>query len=58
MKHSISSLAATVACLMAACLPALAAAPAPSPSPEPGTILLIAGAGGALLVAHQLRRKK
>ena len=47
-----------LACLAVACLPAVAGGAVPTPAPEPSTILLVAGAGGALIVIRQLRKKK
>ncbi len=58
MKKSILRLTVTAAFLIAYCLPALAGGGAQNPAPEPSTILLVASAGGALLVIRQLRRKK
>lgn len=55
MKTNLLTLAGMAACLMASCLPALAV---PVVTPEPSTSLLVAGAGGALLILRMLRKKK
>lgn len=47
-----------IAAVAGFCVPAFAGTPVQSAAPEPSTILLVAGAGGALLVIRQLRRKK
>ena len=57
MRKTVFTAGIALGCL-AACLPAFAGAPAPNPTPEPSTILLVAGAGGALLVLRQLRKRK
>ena len=61
MNRPLANIALLV-CLMAAMaakLPAFACiAMPPSTTPEPSTILLVAGAAGALLVIRHLRRKK
>ena len=44
-----------VACLAVTCLPVMAQT---QPTPEPSTMLLVAGAGGALIIIRQLRKKK
>lgn len=58
MKNAVTFLCGAMACLALGCLPALAGATAPSPVPEPSTVLLVAGAGAALVVIRQLRKKK
>jgi PEP-CTERM motif len=58
MKNAVLTLGSAAACLAGACLPAFAGGTVASPVPEPSTILLVAGAGGALIVIRQLRKKK
>jgi len=58
MKKTVFTISNALACLAAVCLPVFAGAANPGPVPEPSTILLVAGAGGALLVYRQLRKKK
>ncbi len=58
MKKSIQSLLALVGCVVAGCGPAIACAPIATPTPEPSTILLVTGAGGALLLIRRFRNRK
>ena len=55
MKSVVASAFWVAASLAVTCVPALAQA---QPTPEPSTMLLVAGAGGALIVIRQLRKKK
>jgi hypothetical protein len=58
MKTSIFTLAAAVACMLGSAGLMFAGSVAPVAAPEPGTILLVAGAGGALILVRKLRKNK
>ena len=55
MKNTLASAFWVAASLAVTCLPAFGQT---QPTPEPSTMLLVAGAGGALIVIRQLRKKK
>jgi PEP-CTERM motif len=44
--------------LLGASLSLFAGGTVPTATPEPSTVLLVAGAGGALILVRQLRKKK
>ncbi len=54
MKKAVERIFWVVACMAVTSVPALAQ----TQTPEPTTIWLVAGAGGALLVIRQLRKRK
>ncbi|MGA7415674.1 MAG: PEP-CTERM sorting domain-containing protein [Bryobacteraceae bacterium] len=58
MKKAVLAIGSALAWLAAAGGSAFAGVANPSPAPEPSTILLVAGAGGALLVIRQLRKRR
>lgn len=58
MKRNLLTLAGAALCLMSCSLSVFAGGTQVAPVPEPATILLVAGAGGALFVIRKLRNKK
>ncbi|MGA7415673.1 MAG: PEP-CTERM sorting domain-containing protein [Bryobacteraceae bacterium] len=58
MKSVVTNAFWVAAFLIVTSVPVFAGGASASPVPEPSTVLLVAGAGGALLLIRRLRNKK